>query len=37
MSDIRRSSAVIVCSDRAFKGTYEDMSGPAAAEWLSTN
>lgn len=25
---------VIVCSDRASAGTYEDKSGPAAAAWL---
>lgn len=28
------TAAVIVSSDRAHEGTYEDKSGPAAAAWL---
>lgn len=28
---------VIVCSDRASSGTYEDRSGPAAQGWLAAN
>jgi len=31
------NATVIVCSDRASLGTYEDKSGPAAKEWLSQN
>lgn len=31
------SAWVIVCSDRASLGTYEDKSGPAAKDWLSGN
>ena len=30
-------ASVIVCSDRASVGTYEDKSGPAAIEWLKRN
>ena len=30
----RRSAAVIISSDRAHIGTYEDHSGPAATGWL---
>ena len=33
MTDISRAS-VIVSSDRAHSGTYEDFSGPAAGSWL---
>lgn len=29
-----RRAAVIVSSDRAHEGTYEDLSGPAARGWL---
>lgn len=35
MTTEKRISAVIVCSDRAFEGHYEDKSGPAAVEWLA--
>jgi molybdenum cofactor synthesis domain-containing protein len=28
--------SVIVCSDRARAGTYEDRSGPAARDWLES-
>jgi len=31
------SSCVIVCSDRASRGSYEDKSGPAARDWLINN
>lgn len=30
-------AAVVVSSDRAHAGTYEDLSGPAAATWLETH
>lgn len=30
-------TGVIVCSDRASSGTYEDKSGPAASAWLSAH
>jgi molybdenum cofactor synthesis domain-containing protein len=33
----KMKSKVIVCSDRASVGTYEDKSGPAASGWLSAN
>jgi molybdenum cofactor synthesis domain-containing protein len=29
------NAAVVVCSDRAFSGTYEDQSGPSAVGWLT--
>ena len=29
-------AAIIVSSDRAHAGTYEDKSGPAAGDWLET-
>ena len=28
---------VVICSDRASSGTYEDKSGPAASRWLVDN
>lgn len=31
------TAAVIVSSDRAHTGTYEDLSGPAATTWLEAN
>ena len=34
MSETRRTAAIIVSSDRANSGTYEDLSGPAAQNWL---
>ena len=33
----RRTAAVIVSSDRAHDGAYEDRSGPAATSWLSAH
>ena len=30
------TAAVIVSSDRAHTGTYEDLSGPAAKDWLES-
>lgn len=36
MTDKLRTK-VVVCSDRASAGTYEDKSGPAASTWLSEN
>jgi molybdenum cofactor synthesis domain-containing protein len=40
MTDFKESSrlaAVIVSSDRATSGTYEDLSGPAAVGWLGSH
>lgn len=30
----KNTAAIIVSSDRAHTGTYEDLSGPAAKDWL---
>ncbi len=34
MNDAPYTSAIIVSSDRAHTGTYDDLSGPAAKDWL---
>ena len=36
MTEAIYSSAIIVSSDRAHTGTYEDLSGPAAKDWLES-
>lgn len=32
-----RPAAIIVSSDRAYEGTYQDQSGPAATRWLTSH